>query len=217
MEDDTDTFVQRKDTFFILEDPASMRNYLLANLGLAFLQNLARIVIHEFSHAIAAWLAGGEVKDIIITGFGGTTIWTETVNTIPPESVALFYLAGVIGEVIALLPIGAILFYKMPRKKGITMIGYWILMLQVIGVGYWCICAYYCRVSTYDPIGFSIFANVEPETVGSLACIPFFMVVIHAMYITVRVEKKLLRDPFKIHVWTILAAFVMLMITGDVA
>ncbi len=193
-----------------------MRNYAVANICLMFLLNTAKTILHEFSHAIAAWLAGGEVKNIIITVFGGSTIWTETVYTIPPSSVAYFYLAGVIGEMLVLLPLGSALFFRKRAKKGWKLVGYWLLMLLILSTGYWCFCAFFCKVDTYDPIGFSIYANVDLELVGSIASIPFFLIIINGVWITIKWEKDTLVDPSKVHLWTLALGFLLLLLTGDV-
>jgi len=191
-------------------NPETRWKYLLLSFFLAFSLNGLKNVAHELSHAAMILILGGKISAISIQFDVGYVSWVE--NTVPPSDFSLIYIAGIIGEFIFFYIPGIVIFKHNRNHVLVAMVGYWMIMLYLLSLFYWCGGSYYPLFQYYDSIGFSNGIGVNPGLIGAISLFPLVVAIWFSIRCTKTFRKRFLHDDDKIHIFTTIIVYFLILL-----
>jgi hypothetical protein len=192
-------------------NPETRWKYLLISLVLAFSLNYLKNAIHEVAHAAMILILGGKITTISIQFNIGYVNWVET--SVPATSYSLIYVAGVLGEFFFFYTPGIMIFRHNKNHVLVALIGYWMVMLYLLSLFYWCGGSYYPIFQYYDSIGFSNGIGVNSSIIGTISIFPTLLAVWFCVHCTMKLRNRFLHDEGRTHVYiTILVYFLVLLL-----
>lgn len=191
-------------------NPETRWKYLLLTLLMAFSLNALKNVIHEASHAAIILIIGGKISAMSIQFNVGFVSWVE--GTVPEADFSLIYIAGILGEFFLFYIPGFIIFKHNRNHVFFAMVSYWMVMLYLLSVFYWCGGSFYPDFEYFDPVGFSNSIGVNPESVGIISLVPALIIFLLSIRFTRQFQKRFLHDEDRVHVFTTILVFFLILL-----
>jgi hypothetical protein len=183
---------------FQLDSHRSRFAYFFLSLVVVLAVRMVENTVHEYAHAAAVLLSGGELVGLpLVTPFGGFTRWRD----VPGSWLPVVNIAGTLVSacvmLAAFLPV-----YLKARRPWARWIGYWgACVVPVNTVFYWFMAPFLATKQNYDPVAFANNVGISPAwIVGVIAAVPFSIAVAWMVKATRFTRTGLLLDPKKFHV-----------------
>jgi len=184
--------------------------YFFISFIFAFGFNTVKNFIHELSHAVIILLSGGRIDSMSFSFDHGYVRWVE--NSVPVDSIAIVYIAGIIGEFIFIYLPGFLIFKHNHANAFVALIGYWLMLPCLLSLFYWCGGSFYAEFQYFDPIGFSNYTGIPRVLIGLTMLAPLLAGIWFAIRCTRILRKDHVYDPYNFNARTVISLFFLILL-----